>query len=257
MAYIVGACTHEKERGKGWMGQLMLEAFEEIKRRGIALATLIPANRSLFGYYSKHGFTEAFDYSLTLYSQPEYILPKQDYIFIPVEKPNRYVYAYFERKLKERPAGVLHDYDGLVNICRDVKLSCGIVLAAFRPASVEPCGLAFAIPADAHVPRAERYLLVKDLFYDGEEAKNALLYEVARIFNVKQVVCRQPCQPGRLCYPYGMARVMDAPLMASIWQATHPGSYTENELLDMEVGALTSLLLGYPNRTAYMSLMLD
>ncbi|GHT43717.1 acetyltransferase [Bacteroidia bacterium] len=258
LAYISGACTHEKERGKGWMSQLMLEAFEEMKRRGIALAALIPANKPLFGYYSKHGFTEAFEYSRTLYTQPEYILPKQDYLFLPVEKPTASAYEYFERKLKERPAGVLHDYGDMVNICRDMELSGGAIFAAFRPITLEPCGLAFAVPADASAPHPDRYLLVKELFYDDEDTKNALLHEVTRSFNVKQAVYRQPCLPGQPCYPYGMARVMDIPRMVGIWLAAHPNSnYTKGELLDMEAGALASLLLGYPNRTAYMSLMLD
>ena len=71
VSYIYGACTHPEERGKGWMSALIQKAFKVMAERHIALTVIIPAEKSLFDYYRRFGYTEAFDYAT------ETILPLQ------------------------------------------------------------------------------------------------------------------------------------------------------------------------------------
>ena len=63
VSYIYGACTHPEERGKGWMSALIQKAFKVMAERHIALTVIIPAEKSLFDYYRRFGYTEAFDYA--------------------------------------------------------------------------------------------------------------------------------------------------------------------------------------------------
>ena len=63
VSYIYGACTHPEERGKGWMSTLIQKAFKVMAERHIALTVIIPAEKSLFEYYRRFGYTEAFDYA--------------------------------------------------------------------------------------------------------------------------------------------------------------------------------------------------
>jgi predicted acetyltransferase len=39
------------------MGTLLQNAFEEMKKRNVAVSALIPAGRRLFDYYRSYGYT--------------------------------------------------------------------------------------------------------------------------------------------------------------------------------------------------------
>ena len=58
--YIFYAATSPEYRGKGLMGKLLKDTLSTLKTRGGDCAVLIPAEKSLFDFYSKFGFETAF-----------------------------------------------------------------------------------------------------------------------------------------------------------------------------------------------------
>lgn len=59
--YLAGLCTLPQYRNRGFMGKLILESFAIMRRRGIPLSILVPAEEWLFGYYAKYGYAQTFD----------------------------------------------------------------------------------------------------------------------------------------------------------------------------------------------------
>jgi GNAT superfamily N-acetyltransferase len=154
VAYISGACTTPSEQGKGLMKQLLQEAFCEMQRRNIALTALIPAEKWLFNYYRSQGYTEVFDYAMKVYTRQEYILPVKELSICPVDNDpvSRDVYAFFDKKLRERPLCMLHTYSDLTTILNDLELAGGNCFAAYTP-DRQLAGLAFTLPpAEGRTP---------------------------------------------------------------------------------------------------------
>ena len=60
-AYLYGACTHPDYRSNGYMGELLDAAKEHCSKQGIDFICLVPAQESLFSYYAKHGYKNAFE----------------------------------------------------------------------------------------------------------------------------------------------------------------------------------------------------
>lgn len=60
ISYISGACTYPEYRNQGYMGKLLLAAFEKIQQREIPLSLLIPAEEWLYTYYAKYGYEKVF-----------------------------------------------------------------------------------------------------------------------------------------------------------------------------------------------------
>ncbi len=59
-AYYYGVCTRQQNRGKGVMSALMKYTREQLMQQGECFAALIPASKSLFGFYEQRGFEKAF-----------------------------------------------------------------------------------------------------------------------------------------------------------------------------------------------------
>ncbi|MDR2389274.1 MAG: GNAT family N-acetyltransferase [Tannerellaceae bacterium] len=256
--YISGVCTLPSERGKGWMSKLLQNVSGEMKRRNIALSTLIPAEEWLFGYYRSRGYTETFAYSIEVYLHSEHFIPASDAIVVQQERePKQIFYTYFERKLRERPVCILHTYKDFAVILEDMELSGGFFFAASNPAGI-PVGLAFVFPSGMAGNAGEESVLCKEILYDNEETKQHLLYAITHRLNVHKVVCRIPASTRLQTYPYGMAQMINPEPLIGLWLATHPESHlSAAEMKSMDRHLLTRRLLASPEQTAYMSLMLD
>ena len=63
--YLMGACTAHEYRGRGIMKELIAYALDDAKRRGDVFSILEPASESLYDYYAKIGYKEAFHSSVT------------------------------------------------------------------------------------------------------------------------------------------------------------------------------------------------
>ena len=58
--YFCCAATDKAFRGKGYMGELITLVKQTADKKGLDFVALIPASRSLFGFYSRFGFEEFF-----------------------------------------------------------------------------------------------------------------------------------------------------------------------------------------------------
>ena len=61
ISYISGACTLPEYRGRGYMGKLLLSAFDSMRQRKIPLSILIPAEKWLYDYYARYGYEAVFE----------------------------------------------------------------------------------------------------------------------------------------------------------------------------------------------------
>lgn len=250
VAYIYGACTAPEEQGQGLMRQLLHESFEVMKSRKVALTVLIPSDKALFDYYREQGFTEAFDYTLNTYIRPETPIQAPTLTVVSPETPSmKQLYDYFDRKLRERPCCMLHTYDDFVTILREMQLEGGQMLTALD-ITQKTVGMAFLYPR-------EDQILIKELFYDTDQVRNLLLQEACNQTKTARAFYRTPAvEPSTL--PLGMARVLDTERLIHHWRSKHPHSpVSESDLKQMDIQTLTSYLLDYPARQAYMSLMMD
>lgn len=259
VCYIYAACTSPSERGQGLMRQLMQEAFGEMKRRDFALTVIIPADPWLFDYYRDLGYTEAFDYSEDTYIRPTEVVWEPEITVVPPEVPLvDTLYAFFDRKLRERTCCLLHTKDNFITLLRDIQLSGGQVLTALNNQE-QPVGMVFLYPPDEKDLRSEESgsVYIKEILYDDERIKNLLLQEATLQNKVAKAIYRSPFNgPGT--YPLGMARVLDSKRLIRHWVSAHEYSaLNPSQLKEMDIQSLTRLLLDYPAREAYMSLMLD
>lgn len=58
--YLFAAATFKKFRGRGYMAKLLNKAKDFALRNGKSFIALVPAEQSLFGYYSRFGYKTAF-----------------------------------------------------------------------------------------------------------------------------------------------------------------------------------------------------
>lgn len=250
VSYIYGACTAPAWQGQGLMRQLLQESFEVMKSREVALAVLIPSDKWLFDYYREQGFTEAFDYTAATYIHTDVPVQAPMLTVVAPEVPSiQQLYAYFDRKLRERPCCLLHTYDDFVTILREFQLSGGQMLTALD-ITQKPVGMVFLYPTEDRVH-------IKELLYDTDQVKSLLLQEATVQNHVtKASYLIPPVQPSTR--PLGMARVLDTARLITHWRSRHPHSpLTESDLEQMDIPTLTRHLLDYTNRQAYMSLMMD
>lgn len=257
VGYISGACTAPEERGQGLMRQLLQESFEEMRQREMAITALIPADPWLFDYYREQGYTEAFDYSLETYVRPDtpVQLPKLT-VVQPGVPTTRELFDYFDKKLRERPACVLHTYDDFITILREQQLDKGAMYTALD-INGKVVGMAFAFTAESNTEPTGKKLFIKELLYDSEEIRELLLQELTLQNDVAQATVKTPpSPPGTL--PMGMARIIDTKRMIHLWLSKQKDSpLSQKDLEEMDNQTLTRQLMSYQGRTAYMSLMMD
>ena len=60
-AYLYAACTHLDFRSRGYMGELLRSAESLCCDSGLDYICLVPAEDSLFDYYSRFGYRPAFE----------------------------------------------------------------------------------------------------------------------------------------------------------------------------------------------------
>lgn len=214
VSYIYGACTAPSERGQGLMRQLLQQAFEVMKSRRVAVSVLIPSDPWLFDYYREQGYTEAFNYTLNTYVRPASAVQEPNITVMPPEvTPTEQLFAYFDRKLRQRPCCMLHTPDDFITILRDLQLDGGQMLTALNEKE-DPVGMAFISPSTEGI-------LIKELLYDNEQIKELLLQEATLQFNVSQTSYRTlPASTGTI--PLGMARVIDTQRLPPDWINKHP-----------------------------------
>ena len=232
------------------MKRLMLQALEEMRHRGYALAVLIPATHTLFDVYRRLEFANAFDYAI------EEIRADKSITFgaslqtcaLPVDSHDQLsldtLYDYYRIKQLERTSCILHSADQFDIICQDRILGGGEIWTAI--ADEQLVGLAFTDPV------ASDTLSVREIMYNDTETKNKLVQFILKHHQLNSAKLRVPPTPS-VPIPYGMARIINKEQMIDL----NDQSSKLSDFINSDIPSITQILLQYDQRQPYMNLMLD
>jgi predicted acetyltransferase len=141
-SYVSGACTHPDYRSHGAMRRLLRLTHRRMYDDGILLSTLIPAEKWLFGYYAKSGYTPRFGYVMERVNV-EKLIPSGSYRVEEEDEASAELYQYFDNRMRERACCMLHSYEDFLVIMADLRLGGGKVLVARRADRM--AGMAFVV----------------------------------------------------------------------------------------------------------------
>jgi Predicted acetyltransferase involved in intracellular survival and related acetyltransferases len=111
--YLSGLCTLPKYRSKGYMKLLVEAAHNEMKKRGIPLSILIPADETLYDFYKRYGYEQVFE------KDENPIALKQ----IIAEQPRlEEAYATFDNQYQQKDFCVQKTLDDFKTIVREFEM---------------------------------------------------------------------------------------------------------------------------------------
>ena len=152
-------------------------------------------------------------------------------------------FSYFDQRLRERNACILHSYTNFRTIVHDYAISDGKIWVALNNEHI-PVGIIFTVPAGGSS------FVAKELVADSEEVKEVLLrtalnhyhassgiyrtvvphasptadssaIAAAASIGTSEFVSNASSEEGQTI-PFGMARIIDAYKMLSMWAAVNP-----------------------------------
>ena len=225
-AYLAGASTHPSERNKGLMFNLLKNAFREMRSRGIALTTLIPASKKLFDYYRKVGYTPVFDYAEEHYSIDSYLkknITKPEYVATEWKLGDNLeeIYLYFRTKERERPVCLQHSKEEFYNVVDDFYNDGGVL---FFIEDKSDCHVNRNIKGVAFVLPQKNKIRIKEFLLDGMREKAFLLRAIAQRYNnAEMIICTtEPRGKTDTDFHFGMARVTDVPFFLTFYAKFFP-----------------------------------
>ncbi len=247
-SYISGACTDERYRRRGLMGELLVKALEgeflgvkeyrsegvktnvssadglsstlqseaetpkllNSPRAGSVLSFLIPATPELATYYAKYGYTPCFRFGWTTVSAEA----TDDTALTAgiVEHPHEEEYLiYLRQKMQERPCCVQHPLADLHAVIDDMRMAGDTLWEARRDGQLMALAICRA-EADG--------TLLRECVYDDDTARGALIAAIAAHYGRTEVDIIDTT--GREGEYMGMARIIDAEAMFTAYAALHP-----------------------------------
>ncbi len=213
-SYISGACTHPSFRSGGLMRKLLTEAFLTMKSRKTAFSVLIPQEPRLYDYYARAGYAPVLAYTPENY----YLSVRNDNpaVSFPAREELRpeELYPYFRAQMEKRKNCVQHPAEDFRTVLDELYLSGGSLLL-LKDARGQIGGMAFALPCPDKI-------LINELLYESDSGKEALLQAAAHKWGKGEIECRVPVGSGRKAAPKGMARIIDAFQVLSVYASTHP-----------------------------------
>lgn len=213
-SYISGAGTHPSFRSKGLMHKLLSEAFMRMKNRKIAFSILIPQEPWLYEYYSRSGYAPVLAYAPENY----YLSVRNNNPFVSFpERENLDIdklYPYFKKQMEQRDNCVQHTFEDFKIVLEDLYLSGGKLLLLENDEK-KIRGMAFAVPYPDKV-------FINELLFENVEDKEALLQAAAYKWEKGEIECRIPVTSIKKQKKRGMARIIDAFQVLSIYASTHP-----------------------------------
>lgn len=244
VSYIAGACTLPDMRDRGLMKNLLLASFKHMREKHVPATVLIPAEKWLFDYYAQSGYASVFGYTpvscpQTTPTSPAGEIPVYEIPFRQVlhHENDRFpateeIYRYFDFKMHERPCCIQHSYPDFIANLTELYAAGGKIYIALSPEHTVT-GLAWVVPEPSR-------LLVKEIICDEEVIRTTLVREIAKTGPDKKIVCKL-YPPQSPFVPYGMARIVDAPHMLTLFAADHPDLTFTLELTDPQLPENTGL----------------
>ncbi|MDR0368254.1 MAG: GNAT family N-acetyltransferase [Bacteroidales bacterium] len=288
-SYISGAATLPEHKNKGIMGQLLTQAFTEMRRRGDDFTTLIPQENWLTAFYRKYGYTSCFEYGLTPVAM-DFTVENNDFTLAEINRTNsKKAFDYYSQYCKKQNLFVLKTYKDFLIIWEELQLFGGSIFVCFRQDTV--CGIAFCSPN-------KEKLIIKDLIAKEETIQKQLLLTIGEKYAGKEIFLFRQADNSKEAATLGMARILHGENVLKKYAACFPHLEIALQLTDrhipenngvfrlsqgkcipleknniynlsVDISLLTQLVLGYqtdklpleyqmfPQRHPYMSLMLD
>ena len=227
-SYISGACTHPDYRKHGAMKRLLKETHRCMYEDGVLLASLIPAEEWLFGYYARSGYAPVFGYAVEQV-RVDRLCPAPGCRIEVCEFPGVEHYHYFDSRMHGRRSCIQHPKEDFLVIMADLRLGNGKLLVAWEADKI--VGMAFTVMGDDT-------LYIKELLADTDAVQDTLLYEAAYIYKVQRMDYFIPSSADTLFL--GMARVIRAEELLKVFAHKYPASelYIHIDYIALFGGAL-------------------
>ncbi|MDR0232708.1 MAG: GNAT family N-acetyltransferase [Dysgonamonadaceae bacterium] len=193
--YISGAMTHPDRRKKGYMQQLLLAVFEEMKKGNYVFTFLIPQEKWLFDFYAKYGYKKAFPVTaetanlVNINVDSKTVEVYSNFENLPLDE----IYHLYSNFLFQKENVVLKTKEQFCFILEDLFLSEGCVFY------LKENGIAFVV-------KDESAILIKEIFYTTNNCKQFLLSAIGKKFHVNKMTIRNAQSDSHL---YGMIKVLD------------------------------------------------
>lgn len=207
--YLSGVATLPEYRGRGLMGQMLIETFRYQRQLGQLVSTLIPASHSLYDLYEKYGFVTAFRL------QNQVIDRDSTTQRLPITQLegtlSEQVYDCYERHQRRYAIGSLKTPDDLDVVALEHRAGGGEIWAVQGKEQVD--ALAFAIWQG-------KKLWLKEVIAENEVQRMALVQTLMAHYRVQQCeLTTGGCEDGT---PLGMARVVHVQRALSFYAMAHP-----------------------------------
>ena len=216
-SYISGACTDERYRRRGLMGELLAKTHRAMQQEHTVLSFLIPATAELATYYAKFGYTPCFRFGWkeTHPNPPcegggtdltvREVLPHRE------DLDGSEPLIYLRAKMQERPMCIQHPLSDLRAVVDDMRMAGDTMWEARRDGMLVGVAICRA-EADG--------VLLRECVYDDEAAREALIAAIAAHHGRTEVdVIDTTGTEGDYL---GMARIIDAEAMLTAYAALHP-----------------------------------
>jgi predicted acetyltransferase len=227
-AYIAGACTHPDFRGRGIMARLLAESFSRMAQKNIPLSILIPADSGLADYYARLGYASAFFHSQIEQNVSDIVVDKAGLHIEHTTSFGQPIFDYFSEKAYNRPNYVQHTAADLEAVIEDLRMSEGGVTVARRSPHGRIAGLLFAYPED-------NYLKITEWFADDDGVRDNLFREAARHYQQSKVIRFKLPTRSAGEQPFGMARIINAKIILSLYATVYPEERINIQLTDEQL----------------------
>ena len=228
-SYISGACTDERYRRRGLMGELLAKTHRAMQQEHTVLSFLIPATAELASYYAKFGYTPCFRFGWKeTHPNPPCEGGGTD-LTVREVLPHREdlggsLLVYLRDKMQERPWCVQHPLTDLHAVVDDMRMAGDTMWEVRRDTLL--VGLAIC--------RAEADgVLLRECVYEDEAARNALIATIAAHHGKTEVDVLDTT--GREGDYFGMARIINAEAMLAAYAAVHPEAEMKINVTDDEL----------------------
>lgn len=224
VSYICGAATRRRERGKGYMSELMRVALRQAAERGDMLTALIPARSALYFFYDRFDFSTVFYTKEQRFTSAHNFPLEGDYSAIEVDKDSDEVWEAFNRLQCERSCYIRHSRRDFSNILADLGMDGGDFVVVATPDDDCAEGKRIAAMAWAVYRKDDDLLLVTDVMGETGNARLAALRELRRLHpDTPFLLYGRPTDTlgGRLM-PRGMGRVVNASMLLEAIAKANP-----------------------------------
>lgn len=233
-SYISGACTHPDYRKKGIMHQLLEKSCKQLQDKNIPICTLIPANDNLFIYYQKSGFETVFfntAYNLDLPKEKK----DSDIVVTFYDQFNQKSYNYFDKRMNEIPAVILHTKEDFEVILADLRLAQGQVFTAHKGRDIVGIALAYYDTEDKSIH-------VNEILADSRAIQHELFHTMYKYFGTKSLYVISPPLSNKK-EKFGMLRIIQVKPILEIFAKALPKwkdeFFVEDPLLSKNEGFYT------------------